>query len=232
MCPSPLPRLARIAHINNSVQIEEPWAGGSSPLVRVCLFGAGPTCPHAPWPSTTHGRVSIIGGGIVDSIVFQASRRRLLLLIQIRSSVTRSTQTPAAPISPHPRSPFKRVSFDSDAWLGRTHSNPHAHTHPNTHNTGVAMETHRAMPTTGTAAPASPCSSCSPVPAAAAAATTGPYHHPNPTTTDAAAAASREMVLGNEPLLRHVLTQFLGLQDQLLHVRGVARCARSVVVFE
>lgn len=32
------------------------------------------------------------------------------------------------------------------------------------------------------------------------------------------------LVLGNEPLLRHILTHFLGLGDQLLRVRAVSRC--------
>ncbi len=73
-------------------------------------------------------------------------------------------------------------------------------------------------------------------PSAAGPACPPPHHHhhrpsppntshtPPPTEGDNGAATARGLVLGNEPLLRHVLTHFLGLYDQLLHARGVARC--------
>lgn len=54
VCPSPLPRLARIAHIQ--FKLKQPWAGGS--LVRVCLFVCLGLGPHAPMP---HGQARRTG---------------------------------------------------------------------------------------------------------------------------------------------------------------------------
>lgn len=82
------------------------------------------------------------------------------------------------------------------------------------------------------AVPSSPSSSFPLRPAeakAAAAATTGPYSSPlqgyleRQHEEEAAEATARGLVLGNEPLLRHVLTVFLSLQDQLLHAWSVSR---------
>lgn len=55
--------------------------------------------------------------------------------------------------------------------------------------------------------------------------TSGPYSPSQQhSKQDAASTAARALVLGNEPLLRHVHTHYLSLQDQLLHVRSVCRC--------
>lgn len=63
------------------------------------------------------------------------------------------------------------------------------------------------------------------VEAPAAAITSGPYSpSPQHFKQDAASTGARALVLGNDPLLRHVLTHFMSLQDQLLHVRSVCGC--------